>query len=167
MRRIALFLLPIFVLTACERGVPTAAEIDGLDAPAFAVTLDDGLASINLYAVSTMTIQVVIPSVSTVPTTASLTNEHNGAEALPIHEFNAGCTMHFQDVVGEDGELDLILHFDAATLFGSYGTAAPVDPITLTLDVDWVDAEGNLTEYDKTYSVQLGYTVPSGYRGGR
>jgi len=160
MRRIALLALPLFILTACERGLPTAAEIDS---PALAVTLDAELTTINLFAVPT--IEVVIPTVSAVPTTATLTNDANDAFATPIHVFDVGCDTHFTDVDG-DSNPDLLLHFNASDLFGSYGTVPPEESITLTLAVTWVDAEGNVTEHDAVYSVQLVYTVPNGFRGG-
>jgi len=164
MRRIALLALPLFILTACERDLPTAAEIN--DSPVYAVNLalDGEVTTINLFTAST--VQVVIPSVSTVPTTATLTNDDNGAFANPLHTFDAGCETHFQDVNG-DVVPDLMLHFDAVTLFDSYGITPPEDPITLTLAVTWVDAEGNLTTHDAAFSVQLFYAIPNGFRGGR
>jgi len=168
MKRLAILVLPLLVLAACETGVPTAAETDGLTTPTLAVTLalDEGTTNVNLYTAST--VQVVIPSVSTVPTTATLTNNDNGDSGEPIHTFDAGCTTHFQDVDG-DGSTDLILHFDVDDLFGTYDTAAlPTEAITLTLAVTWEDADGIVVDsYDAEYAVQLVYTVPNGYRGGR
>ena len=170
MRRIVLFLLPLFVLTACERSVPTAADLwDAGISTTLAVTLDVNADVTKINLANASTVQVIVPSTAAVPTSATLTNTDNEAWADPMHTFDAGCETHFQDLDG-DGYVDaLFLHFDAGTLFDSYGTTPPVDPITLSLDVDWVDAEGTPTGYDAVYTVQLVYTVPSGYgyRGGR
>jgi len=168
MRRIALLALPLFILTACERGLPTAAEITESPVYAVSLVLDGEGNTVNLYTAST--VQVVIPSVSTVPATATLTNDDNGAVADPLHTFDAGCDTHFQDLTG-DLVPDLVLHFDAAILFGSYGSVPPLDeeqPIALTLYAEWQDADGNpIDTYDATYSVTLFYSEPAGFRGGR
>jgi hypothetical protein len=165
MKRIALYLLPLFVLTACERGVPTAADLsDGVTTATLAVTIDVNadVSKVNLATAST--VQVVVPSAAVVPISAVLTNTDNGIAADPLHTFDAGCTTHFQDL-DADGVIDaLILHFDTETLFGSYDiTALPVDPIVLDLAVEWEDG----TTYAASYNIQLAYSVPNGFRGGR
>jgi len=166
MKRLAFLLLPLLVLAACEDSIPTA--IDGTDEIATSVLIDPvdpddpAPAATNVNLAVAKTIQLVVPTMLLVPVSAVATSgDFSDSED---HVINEGCPTHFQDT-DSDGLADaLILHFDAAALFPYLPDAIPVDPVTVSLSVTFVDD----STYEGDYLVQLVYNEPGRKgKGGR
>jgi hypothetical protein len=162
MKRIALFLLPLFVLTACERGVPTALDLD-VTPTASVVAPNDASTPTNVNLASASTVQLIVPGVTLVPI-ENLVVTSTGSWDSDEHTINPGCPVHFQDTDGDEVADALFLHFDVATLF-PYASADEMvtDVITLTLTYTLVDG----TEGGGDYYVQLVWNAPKGFQGGR
>jgi hypothetical protein len=162
MKRLALLLLATLALGACnDRGLPAA--IDDPTTAVLVATVDpvepDAL-PVRVNLATAATIQLLVPNTTLVPTSAVAANgAYTDAED---HTINPDCPIHFQDVDG-DGDLDLILHFDVAALFPYAPDAIPATPVTVTLNVTFVDA----STYTADYLVQLVYQAPKGrhYQG--
>ncbi len=158
MKPLAFLLLPLFALAACENSIPTAIDdTDGIAPSVMIVPIDPADPApvpVNLNLAVATTVQLVVPNTTLVPTLAVATNgEYSDTED---HTINAGCPTHFQDT-DSDGDIDLILHFDAAALFPYAPDAVPVDPVTVSLAVTFVDG----STFDGDYLIQLVYNVPN------
>lgn len=163
MRRIALLALPLFILTACDRGLPTAAEIsDGVVTAALVMPDLAEPAKVNLATATTL--QLVVPDLAFIPTLAQASN--GGNTDVEDHTINIGCPIHFGDWDGDGEDDDLLLHFEVASLFPPdvYTSTAeyPID-VTVALHVEFAEED----DFDAGYLVQLVWNAPKGYRGGR
>ncbi len=167
MRRIVLFLLTLFVLTACERGLPTAAEISD-DALTAAVVLPGLDEPVNVNLATATTLQLVVPDLPYVPTVARATNyTYSDFTDLEEHAIKIDCPTHFGDYDADGAADDLLLHFDVASLFPSsvYTSATvPID-VYVTLHVEFEEAE--VDDFNDDYLVKLVWNAPRGFQGGR
>jgi len=156
MKRIALLVLPLFILTACEQGLPTAAEIADDALTASIVSPNDELTPTNVNLATSTTIQLVVPGVTLVPTN-NLVVTSTGFEDSDEHEFAADCPAHFQDG-------DLYLHFEVATLF-PYTSADEMETGVIELALTYTLLDEPID--GGTYYVQLVWNEPKGHPGGR
>ena len=172
MRRLAFLVLPLFVLAACENGVPTAIDDgDHLKTAELVVMVDpvepDALpVKVNLATATTIQLVVFDFTETSVPDWARAENgEYTDLEDHLVDHIPNFVALHYQDVGGDPALIDLVLAFEVEALFppSAYSSTAafPID-VNLNLFVQWSDDDAE-TEYGP-YAVQLVYNAPKGNR---